>query len=207
MRHPSIDLAQPDEYELRTDLRDAMAIVAALPMRLREVALRRAFGLSHAEIVDVTGNSPRRVQKLITQANYLMDEHLADRKHAERPSSPRAERLYRLEREAPQWLVGEIGPPVRPTVRKGGTGTRRDWRRAAPALDDYRSALGPGRFACGRQSAASRRSRDNPHGSARCSLQAKGKRAQRRAAASPRGRRAARRTCGGGSGLGSWARG
>ena len=103
-------------------------------------------GISHPEIVEATGFTPRRLQKLITQANYLMDEHVADRRHAEKPSSPRAERLYRLERETPAWLVAEIGPPVRPTVRRGGTEARRDWRRAALALDDYRSAIGPKRF-------------------------------------------------------------
>jgi DNA-directed RNA polymerase specialized sigma24 family protein len=144
--HPSKDHAERDEYELRTDVDEALSLLAELPRRPREVALLRAFGLSHAEIVELTGASERRVQKLITEANHLIGEHLADRSYADTPSSRRAERLQWLEREPPAWLVAVIGPPIRPTVKRGGMEARRDWRRAALAIDDYRSAVGADRF-------------------------------------------------------------
>jgi DNA-directed RNA polymerase specialized sigma24 family protein len=144
--HASKDHAERDEYELRADVGDALSLLAELPPRLREVALLRAFGLSHAEIVEATGASERRVQKLITEANNLIGEQLADRNHAETPLSPRARRLRELEQDPPGWLVAEIGSPIRPTVKRGGMEARRDWRRAALAVDDYRSAIGAERF-------------------------------------------------------------
>jgi hypothetical protein len=76
----------------------------------------------------------------------LIGDILAERIHAERPSSPRAERLWQLERHPPDWLAARIGKPCRTNKSESHAAARREWRRAAIALDDYRTAAGTEAF-------------------------------------------------------------
>jgi DNA-directed RNA polymerase specialized sigma24 family protein len=138
--------AAENPIELFDDLNDALSVVAPLSPRLRQVALLRAFGLGRDDIAEITGDSGTRVDHLLRRANLLIGETLMERAHAERPSSPRAERLWQLERHPPGWLVERIGEPSRTRKREGHGVARREWRRAAMALDDYRTAAGAETF-------------------------------------------------------------
>jgi DNA-directed RNA polymerase specialized sigma24 family protein len=140
----SRNIVVENPIELFDDVDDALSVIA-LPRRLRQVALLRAFGFDREDIGEVTGDSVTRVDHLIRRANSLIVDILAERIHAERPSSPRAERLWQLERHAPDWLVERIGKPSR-THKRENAAVRRQWRRAAIALDDYRTAAGTEAF-------------------------------------------------------------
>jgi DNA-directed RNA polymerase specialized sigma24 family protein len=136
-----------DRYALRDGVEDAFSVLARLPPRLQRIAMLRALGLRHTEIGEITGDSPRRVGQLISRANVLIQDVLDERSHQAEPGSPRAERLWELEHEQPSWLTAQIGRVPRSGRRwKFQTLQRRAWRRAALALDDYRTAIGPRRF-------------------------------------------------------------
>jgi DNA-directed RNA polymerase specialized sigma24 family protein len=136
-----------DALEVQQDVHDALSIIGRLPPRLQRIALLRGLGLRHSDISDITGDSPTRVQQLVSRANQEIYEKLAERTHADEPSSPRAERLWELERDTPEWLSNRIGRLPRPSRRTSGQSlARRAWRRAAIALDDYYTATGPRRF-------------------------------------------------------------
>jgi DNA-directed RNA polymerase specialized sigma24 family protein len=136
-----------DRYALHDGVEDAFSVLARLSPRLQQIAMLRALGLRHTEISEITGDSPGRVGQLMTRANVCIHEVLAERSHQAEPGSPRAERLWELEREQPEWLTARIGRVPRSSrSSKVQTAQRRAWRRAALALDDYRSAIGPQRF-------------------------------------------------------------
>jgi DNA-directed RNA polymerase specialized sigma24 family protein len=145
-RVTAVDLR--DRYELRDSLEDALSILAELPPRLRRIALLRALGLRQTEIGEITGDSSTRVQQLISRANFEIYEVLDERAHAtDGASSPRAARLWELERSPPSWLSARIGRLPRSSRRAIGQSIqRRAWRRAALALDDLRTAVGSDRF-------------------------------------------------------------
>lgn len=128
-----------DEIEERQDVVDALALLGRLPRRVQRVALLRGFGLSHAQIAELTGDSLQRVDRLLVQASHGVRDALGEFLEA----SPRARRLQELEREPPAWLVAQIGPIPKATHKAGAEEWRRAWRRAAIALDDYRQAIGP----------------------------------------------------------------
>jgi hypothetical protein len=74
-------------------------------------------------------------------------EHLQERSLDTERLSPRAKRLWELERDQPRWLTSRIGRVPQSTRRSASQSEkRRAWRRAALALDDYRTAIGPRRF-------------------------------------------------------------
>jgi DNA-directed RNA polymerase specialized sigma24 family protein len=132
-----------DEIEIRNDVTEALTIVSKLRPRLRRVALLRALGHSYGQIGELTGDSATRVHALVAQASQQVDEIRAEREHSRREFPPRAERLWELENNPPDWLVDKIGRPVKPSRKfSGRTQQRRQWRRAALALDDYRRAAG-----------------------------------------------------------------
>jgi RNA polymerase sigma factor (sigma-70 family) len=138
---------QRDHYAIRDDLEDAFSILERLPPRLQQVALLRALGMRHREVGEITGDSPVRVGQLIARANLEIYEVLGERSHETEHVSPRAQRLWELERDQPSWLTERIGRTPRASRRSiAQSEQRRSWRRAALALDDYRSALGPERF-------------------------------------------------------------
>jgi hypothetical protein len=141
----AVDPREP--YEIRVDVDDAFSILERLPQRLRRIALLRALGVRPGQIGEITGDSKRRVSQLIARANAEIYEILAERARFAAPESPRAQRLWQLEHDQPDWLTDRIGRVPRSSRRGKIVTTQRAWRRAALALDDYRSAVGPTRFA------------------------------------------------------------
>jgi RNA polymerase sigma factor (sigma-70 family) len=130
-----------NRHDERLALLEAGKVLAQLPPRLRRIAFLRAAGLRYSEIGELTGDSPTRVNQLVTRANFRIHEILA----AETPStlSPRAQRLRDLEENPPAWLTAEIGRVPRSQDGRASIATRLlNWRRAALALDDYRRLTG-----------------------------------------------------------------
>jgi hypothetical protein len=118
-----------------------------LPRRLQPIAMLRALGLRHSEIGDITGDTPTRIAVLVARANLEIREILSDRAFHEHGQSPRAQRLWQLEHEQPAWLVEKLGRVPRATRRSMPQSEhRRSWRRAALALDDLRTLVGPERL-------------------------------------------------------------
>jgi DNA-directed RNA polymerase specialized sigma24 family protein len=142
-------VAQPldEELELRDVAKEGLEIISKLPPRLRRIAELRAGGFMYKEIGEITGDSPTRVAQLVALADERISEIRAERAHERGPFPARAERLWELEHNTPEWLADKIGRPVKLTRKTGGeTVRRRAWRRAALALDDYRTAAGPAGF-------------------------------------------------------------
>jgi DNA-directed RNA polymerase specialized sigma24 family protein len=139
----------PRDYQAITiGVDDALSVVQELPPRLQQIAMLRALGLRYSEIGEITGDSPTRVGALVTRANMQISEIILERNHHERSESPRAERLWQLEHEQPQWLVDQIGRlPSLARRTEGHSVRRRAWRRAALALDDLRELVGTERLA------------------------------------------------------------
>ena len=137
-----------DRYALQDGVEDAFSVLERLPLRLQRIAMLRALGLRHTEISEITGDSPLRVGQLISRANFEIHEVLTERARTVEHVSPRAERLWELERDQSSWLTERIGSAPRSNRNRsaGQTAARRAWRRAALALDDYRTAIGPRRF-------------------------------------------------------------
>jgi hypothetical protein len=105
--------------------------------------LLRAFGYSSAQIVEMTGDSPTRVHHLTVRADEAIDELVLQRRSERGEMAPRAARLWELEHDPPDWLVAKIGPLPKSSRKVGGRSLqRRQWRRAAMALDDYRAITG-----------------------------------------------------------------
>jgi DNA-directed RNA polymerase specialized sigma24 family protein len=133
-----------DRLEVRAELTEAVGVLASLPPRLREVAFLRALGLRYTEIADVTGDSLRRVDRLLRSASIRMDEQVARRQRDGREVPARLRRLEELERTPPPWLICRIGrPPNVLNPRFSRAGEALAWRRAALALDDYRRVHEP----------------------------------------------------------------
>jgi DNA-directed RNA polymerase specialized sigma24 family protein len=138
-------LGRPDPYEIRLAVNEAFEILEHLPERLQRIALLRALGMRHKDISELTGDSPVRVGQLIVRANDHIYGVLDERAHQQRQLPQRAQRLEQLERRPPSWLTERIGrPPSRGRRNISQSATRRAWRRAALALDDFRAAGGFG---------------------------------------------------------------
>jgi DNA-directed RNA polymerase specialized sigma24 family protein len=135
-----------DHYAIRDGVEDAFSVLGHLSPRLQQIKLLRALGLHHAEISEITGDSPTRVAQLIAQANMRIYEHLEDRAFETEDLSPRAKRLWELERDQPRWLTSRIGRAPQSTRRGTSQNEKRRAWRAALALDDYRAAVGGRRF-------------------------------------------------------------
>lgn len=114
------------------EVRDRLAV---LPEDQRQIAFLRAAGWRYREIAQCLNVTEARVNKLLTRADARMRE-LDARDMA--PHSERAARLKALEQDPPTFLIGAIGRPPRSGSR-GGEELRREWRRLALAIDDYRS--------------------------------------------------------------------
>ena len=115
---------------------EALERLAVLPGEQREPAFLRAVGWRHSDIADFLGLTEARVAKLLRRA----DAHLRELDQRDRaPTSDRAARLRELEDDPPVFLLRMIGQPPRPN-RKHREQLRREWRRLALAIDDYRIA-------------------------------------------------------------------
>jgi hypothetical protein len=134
-------------HAIRADVVDALSIVEQLPPRLQRIAMLRALRLSYGDIAETTGDRPTRVGQLVARANLEIYEVIAERAHHETSPSPRAERLWELEHEQPDWLTAKIGRLPRASRRSvANSARRRAWRRAALALDDFGELVGPERL-------------------------------------------------------------
>jgi DNA-directed RNA polymerase specialized sigma24 family protein len=132
-----------EEVEIRHDVGEALGVLAELRPRLQRVALLRALQFTKPEIAAITGDSVGRVDKLVSTASERIQQILNARLPQRQQLAPRAERLWSLENEPPEWLASRIGGPPRLSRKSGGTiEMRRAWRRAAIALDDFRQAIG-----------------------------------------------------------------
>jgi RNA polymerase sigma factor (sigma-70 family) len=118
---------------------EAQERLAALPVRERTIALLRAAGWRYDELAEHLGLSRTRVGQLLARADARLRE-MDIREHE--PTHPRAARLRVLEDDPPSYLVASIGTPPRPDPKYGRAEQRREWRRLALAIDDYRKAAG-----------------------------------------------------------------
>ena len=84
------------------------------------------------------GIRPDQVDRLLRAAAVQLAQINENRHERERPvASPRAARLRELEDDPPEWLTSTIGKcPVR---SKSSAGVVLAWRRAALAIEDYRT--------------------------------------------------------------------
>jgi RNA polymerase sigma factor (sigma-70 family) len=132
---------RPSPQLTHLEFKEALGVLDHVPERQREAARLRLVGLKYKEIAGVLGVSYGRVDKLLAAADAHIHEQLIARQQVG-SGPPRLQRLQALERESPLWLTRVIGRP--PDVTRGSRLLA--WRRAALALDDYRSAVGRSRF-------------------------------------------------------------
>jgi DNA-directed RNA polymerase specialized sigma24 family protein len=117
----------------------ALARLRGLPERDRRAIAMRAFGWRYADIGHELGISETRVNQILSRA----DAHLHELQEQERPArSARVARLREVEANPPRYLRDAIGRPPKPSRRHGWEALRRDWRRLALAIEDYRAAYG-----------------------------------------------------------------
>ena len=110
-----------------------------LPAREREVVLLQAAGWRYQELAEFLDVSDTRINQLLARASARMRE-MDIRDHD--VTSPRARRLRELEDDPPTYIVASIGvaPPANPKL--GGEDVRREWKRIALQIEDFRSAHG-----------------------------------------------------------------
>ena len=110
-----------------------------LPAREREVVLLQAAGWRYQELAEFLEVSDTRINQLFARASARMREmDIRDQD----VTSPRARRLREIEHDPPAYIVASIGvaPPTNP--KRGGEEVRREWKRIALQIEDYRSAHG-----------------------------------------------------------------
>lgn len=146
VRATDIPLAGDDVTDLRDEVEDALSVLRQLPERLQRIVLLRALGFQYREIGEITGDSQARVHVLVKRANSRVFSILEARDARLPQASTRAARLRVLEESPPDWLVDRIGALPQPRFDSSDTVKRRAWRRAALALDDYRTAVGTDEF-------------------------------------------------------------
>jgi DNA-directed RNA polymerase specialized sigma24 family protein len=141
------DVSVPDAVQFKDDVDEALSLIKQLQPRLQRIAMMRGLGWRYSDISEVTGDSIARIGQLASIANQEIADRRLARLNASGVASPRVARLSELESHPPVWLTKEIGRlPGRQRREAGNTETRRAWRRAALALDDYRTAVGPRGF-------------------------------------------------------------
>ena len=130
-RRARIETAQ-DMLELRERL-------AQLPPRQREVVFLNAAGWRFQDIAEREGISHTRVSQLLAKASARMRE-MDIREHD--PTSPRAHKLRELEETPPRYLIAAIGRPLNGRGKVGHEEVRREWRRLAISIEDFRGTHG-----------------------------------------------------------------
>lgn len=113
--------------------------LAELPARQREIVFLNAAGWRYQDIAEREGISTTRVNQLLASASARMRE-MDVREHD--VTSPRGSRLRRLEEQPPKYLVASIGPSPRPHRKHGNEELRREWKRLAMSIEDFRAANG-----------------------------------------------------------------
>jgi hypothetical protein len=124
-----------DTLELRSELRAALDLLAAVPERRREAKALQITGFTYDEIGDRLGIGHTRVNALVAEANAAIRREHRRVAPEQQPRSARAARLHELEEQPPRWLTSAIGAPPGKSVPSGALLA---WRRAALAIDDYR---------------------------------------------------------------------
>ncbi len=113
--------------------------LAALPARQRDLVFLHAAGWRYQELAEREGISSTRVNQLLASASVRMRE-MDIREHE--ATAPRARQLRALEEEPPQYLVAAIGRPPSSNRKSGNEDLRREWKRLALSIDDFRTANG-----------------------------------------------------------------
>ena len=124
-----------DTLSIRSELRDALDLLAAVPARRRQVKAMHITGYTYEEIAVRMGLGHARVNALITEANAAIRRENSRVAPEQQPRTDRAERLRDLEMQPPKWLVKALGRAPGKSVNPSALLA---WRRAALALDDYR---------------------------------------------------------------------
>jgi hypothetical protein len=150
--HDVVD--REDRLAIRSDLRAALGLLAAVPERRRQAKALQVMGYSLDEIGQLLGRSHTLANALVAEANAAMRrEHLRVAPE-QQPRSARAARLRELEQEPPRWLHAAVG---RPPGKNLPAEAVLAWRRAA-LVEIHALARGAGRC---------RRSRGTPAAIAR----------------------------------------
>lgn len=136
--HPISHRGRPETMQGMIEVTERLA---ELPQRERELVFLTAAGWRYQELADQEGISHTRVNQLLARASTRMRE-MDILGHD--PKSPRAKRLRELERDPPKYLQASLGSPPRPNGRNANAteDLRREWRRLALAIDDFRSVNG-----------------------------------------------------------------
>lgn len=133
-----------------------------LPDRQRELVFLSAAGWRYRELAERAGVGVPRIGQIIARAASKLRE-MDIREHE--VTSPRGLRLRELEDRPPRYLVASIGRLPSPSRRGVSDEVRREWRRLALAIDEFRdanqvtdpvSALGPDLRVPGREDLAQR---------------------------------------------------
>jgi DNA-directed RNA polymerase specialized sigma24 family protein len=117
----------------------ALDRLRSLAERDRRAVAMRALGWRYVDIGRELGISYTRVNQILTLADKQLSEI------EERSQPPRTERVARLralEAEPPRYLRDAIGRAPAISRRKGWEEVRREWRRLALAIEDFRADFG-----------------------------------------------------------------
>ena len=155
-------VAQRARVETAQGLLEVRERLEQLPERQRELVFLSAAGWRYKELAERAGVGVPRIGQLIARAGSRLRE-MDMREHE--VTSPRGLRLRELESAPPRYLVASIGRLPSPTRRGISDEVRREWRRLALAIDEFRdanevtdpvSALGSNVRAAGRDQLARR---------------------------------------------------
>ena len=147
-REISLDVANRDSYlavashgrpEVAQGLLEVRERLEALPQRQREMVLLNATGWRYTELAERFGVNRSRINTILAKASLRMRE--MDTREME-PNSRRGRRLRELENDPPQYIVASIGRRPRVIRRDAGEELKREWKRLALEIEDYRSAKG-----------------------------------------------------------------
>ena len=138
---PDDPIDEHDRCAERLEFQAALQELRRLPPQLQEVVVIRSQVWRQSDVAEVLGVSRQRVAKLLVEAAMQVAELNEQRHDRERPvASPRAARLRELEDDPPEWLKNALNS--RPARSKSDGALILAWRRAALAIDDYRSQHG-----------------------------------------------------------------
>jgi len=127
-----------DRYDERIRFDAALQELKKLPPASQRVVLIRSQVWKQEEVAEVMGIRPDQVERLLRAAAVQLAEVNENRHDRERPvASPRAARLRELQDDPPEWLTSTIGRC--PARSKSSAGVMLAWRRAALAIEDYRT--------------------------------------------------------------------
>lgn len=134
---PAQPVAQRARVETAQGLLEVRERLEQLPERQRELVFLSAAGWRYKELAERAGVGVPRIGQLIARAGSRLRE-MDIREHE--VTSPRGLRLRELESAPPRYLVASIGRLPSPSRRAVSEEVRREWRRLALAIDEFRDA-------------------------------------------------------------------